>query len=229
MNITKDIYPTSNLYNYTSAANSTDEATNYTNIDTVTAEDIVEKIKELGAVTVELDECEFRSKTDTRLPGLHVNISPSILKKMIDDPVYRESQYALIQHNLRVIADPRVLAAEYAKGIGPEVIGFNSHSMRLDLKNEGYNKWTVSRFTGDDDVKVSEPSDETEKSLLSKTQQEKSCKSFDVSLSQIFARRYAERFAERGNIFAMQNNQVDLFEKVSNAYDKNVYGSDDVE
>ena len=75
MNISNEIYPANNVYNATPATNKT----NYANINTVTAEDIVESIKSLGAVSVVLDNSDYCCFADSST-GLNINISPAFFK-----------------------------------------------------------------------------------------------------------------------------------------------------
>lgn len=197
MNITSGINGVSNTYNFTSVVSKTSNE----NVNTVTAEDIVAHIKALGAASVVLDEKDYYSLSNRNAPGLHINISPTILQRMLTDSEYREKQYDIIRNNIEVIADPRVLAARN-DSCGPEVIGYSSFGMIMWPGTERSWEFSVARFVGDDEI---EASDE----LTSKMQKENIPMKFNMSLSQMFM-----------NKFAIKNNPFDMFEKVSNAYDK---------
>jgi len=163
MNITNGAHPTNNSYKGITNANKASDKTGNANYNAVTAEDIVARIWALGTgiAAVTLDECDSRSSR-LSCPGLHINISPSILQRLIDDPAYRESQFDIIRRNLEVIADPRILEAQIAAaGPGPtgnplDIIGIQAFSMLMHPVNNGARAFSLSDFIIMDDEAVEE-------------------------------------------------------------------------
>jgi len=144
MNIINGIHQANNTY---ISGTSFIKKARFEEINTITAEDIVAKIKSLGNnVYVLLDECERHSISRTLEPGMHINISPIILQRMVDDPVFRERQFDIIRNNLDVISDPRILI-----GRDLQAKGSLSFSMLMtSVVSESHWTFTLDRSAGSD-------------------------------------------------------------------------------
>lgn len=118
MNIMSGFYPSNVFSNGTSAAKKTSQANININTNAVTAEYIVERIKALGVASVKLVDCDFRYQMNGGQKGYNLTITPTSLQRMIDDPVFREAQFEIIENNVKMVDDPRFIARHISMGHG---------------------------------------------------------------------------------------------------------------
>ena len=74
----------------------------------ITSEEIANKMKEIGVSEVEFLRYEGMSLTSSRSGrGITVQISPSILQKLINDNDFRERMFELLRENVELTSDTR--------------------------------------------------------------------------------------------------------------------------
>ena len=179
--------------------------------NTVTSEDILNKIRDIGVAWVGVDELapiEYRMLSSSTTPSLSlltVSISSCILQRMVDDPSFRNEQLSNIQSHMAGNKWMREnLDHPFTQNLVLNSLFGGIHPFeRCWSWSEGSNN-TTQDIDGQPKEEYPSPAPEEGNS----------------SLSQNMIQMFSQKFAHKVNTLAMQNDTY-LFDLASNAYDRN--------
>ncbi|MCL1877982.1 MAG: hypothetical protein FWF80_03925 [Defluviitaleaceae bacterium] len=203
------------------------------NDSTVTAEYILERLRELGVLETfvapdhwakmpwnELQHSEEyieatrdRFTNYTRCENGHMRkgtmffltMGPFMMERMLNDPDFREQQFSIIRHNISVLSDPRVIEATGGEDI------IRATFLTMIRGDNGMLKFSISDFV---DVDYDATKYGIETFELPKPQDAQS--DLSIGLSEALIKKFSIQFAASGAFFAKQSEEylLEYIEKI---------------